>query len=141
MVSRMNRWMPLLVLLLCLTWLSPSYALFEKSYEPVSQPSDHKVSLSSKPSRPELGKNSLDIQIRDKAGKPVSDAQVTLTASMPGMKMSTDDDIIQTENKKNGHYAGTVDLSMGGKWQVTVHIKQGHTKEETAVFEFEIKWE
>lgn len=119
----------------------PAFALFDKTYSPVSQPADYTVILTSKPSPPELGENLLDISIRDPKGKPLQDGQVTLTAAMSGMKMSTDNDAINTENKKNGHYTGKVDLSMGGKWLVTVHIKKGQQPESTAVFEFDIKWE
>ncbi len=119
----------------------PAFALFEKSFSPVSQPAGYTITLTSKPSPPQLGENLLDISIKDSSGKPVQDGQVFLTAAMAGMKMSTDDDQIKTENKKNGHYSGKVDLSMGGKWQVTVHVKKGQQPESAAVFEFDIKWE
>ena len=74
---------------------------------------------------PVVGSNSMEIMIKDKAGKAVTDATVVVTASMPSMP-----GMPAMENKadaklEGGKYKAKIDLSMGGSWNMSVRITQG----------------
>jgi hypothetical protein len=72
-----------------------------------------------------VGSNNVEIAIKDKAGKVVTDAKVVVTASMPAMP-----GMPAMENKADAKldgskYKARIDLSMGGAWNMSVRITQG----------------
>lgn len=80
-----------------------------------------KVSLKTVPADPKAGTTAFEIAVtRD--GKPVSDATVSLTLSMPampGMKASE----VALAGGANGIYKGSGNLSMAGEWDAKVSVK------------------
>jgi Cu(I)/Ag(I) efflux system membrane fusion protein len=73
------------------------------------------------------GENTLRIQVRDAAGKPVTDAAVNLeyTMDMPGMLI----DKASAKHTGEGVYEAPVRFTMAGPWGVTVSIQQPGQKE------------
>jgi Cu(I)/Ag(I) efflux system membrane fusion protein len=69
-----------------------------------------------------LGENILRIQVRDKAGKPVTDATVSLdyTMDMPGMLI----DKAAAKHVGEGEYEAPVRFTMAGPWGVTVSVQR-----------------
>jgi Cu(I)/Ag(I) efflux system membrane fusion protein/cobalt-zinc-cadmium efflux system membrane fusion protein len=81
------------------------------------------VELTTDPSSPHKGSNTVRVKLTSSDGKPIAGAQVTVTffmAAMPAMGMSAMKTVINATDKGNGMYEGNGDLGSGGTWQVTV---------------------
>lgn len=87
--------------------------------------------LSTAPSPPRKGNNTIRVKVTDQGGKPVAGAQVTVTffmAAMPAMGMAAMKTVVQTSDKGGGIYEGTGSLGSGGTWQVTITaVQNGQT--------------
>jgi hypothetical protein len=86
---------------------------------------DYSVEIKMDKDTPVVGSNNVEIMIKDKAGKAVTDAKVVVTASMPSMP-----GMPAMENKADakldgGKYKAKIDLSMGGSWNMSARITQG----------------
>jgi uncharacterized GH25 family protein len=83
------------------------------------------IMLMSKPSPPKTGENTFEVMVKDAAGKPVTDAEVTAMffmakmGNMPEMKNN-----VTLKHQKDGTYVGTGQVMMAGKWDVTVSVKR-----------------
>lgn len=85
------------------------------------------VELTTDPSPPRKGSNTIRVKLSDPSGKPVTGAQVTVTffmAAMPAMGMAALKTVVQASDKGGGIYEGTGDLGSGGTWQVTITVQQ-----------------
>ena len=81
------------------------------------------LDLTTVPSPPRKGSNSLRVRITDANHQPVPGAQVTVTlfmAAMPAMGMAAARVVVPLEDSGGGLYEGQADLSTGGTWQVTI---------------------
>lgn len=87
--------------------------------------------LTTQPSPPQKGKNTVRVKLTDQAGKPVAGSQVTVTffmAAMPAMGMAAMKTVVQMSDKGGGMYEGTGGLGSGGTWQVTITaVQNGQT--------------
>jgi RND family efflux transporter MFP subunit len=94
-------------------------------------PAQASANLTTSPSPPQKGNNTVRVKLTDAAGKPVAGAQVTVTffmAAMPAMGMAAMKTVIQTSDKGSGMYEGTGSLGSGGTWQVTITaVQNGQT--------------
>ena len=83
------------------------------------------IMLTSKPSPPKTGENAFEVMVKDAAGKPITDAEVTAmfvmaaTKTMPEMKNN-----VTLKHTKDGTYTGTGQVAMAGNWDVTVTVKR-----------------
>lgn len=85
------------------------------------------IMLMSKPSPPKTGENTFEVMVKDAAGKPVTDAEVSALfhmAAMPEMKMPEMKNTVTLKHQKEGMYAGSGQVMMAGKWDVTVTVKR-----------------
>ncbi len=85
------------------------------------------VELTTAPSPPQKGTNTVRVKLTDQSGKPLTGAQVTVTffmAAMPAMGMATMKTVVQTSDKGGGTYEGSASLGSGGTWQVTITAVQ-----------------
>lgn len=79
------------------------------------------------PDPPREGDNKIQVSVAHVDGSDVSDADVSVTYYMPAMasmNMPEMRDTFSLSHVGSGTYAGTVRLSMGGTWQVTVSVTQ-----------------
>jgi nitrogen fixation protein FixH len=86
------------------------------------------ITFSSKPSPPVTGENAFEVTVKDAKGAPIVDADVTVAfrmAPMPSMNMPEMKNEMKLKSAAGGIYRGTGQVTMGGKWDVTVHVKQG----------------
>ncbi|HEV2174722.1 MAG TPA: FixH family protein, partial [Nitrospira sp.] len=94
-------------------------------------PAQANAELTTQPSPPQKGSNTVRVKLTDQAGKPLTGAQVTVTffmAAMPAMGMAAMKTVVQTSDKGGGTYEGTGSLGSGGTWQVTITaIQNGQT--------------
>lgn len=83
------------------------------------------IMLTSKPSPPKTGDNTFEVMVKDAAGKPITDAEVTAMfymaamGAMPEMKNN-----VTLKQQKEGRYVGSGQVMMAGKWDVTVMVKR-----------------
>lgn len=81
------------------------------------------VDLSTDPTPPHKGSNTVRVNLTGQAGKPITGAQVTVTFFMPGMPamgMAAMKTVITAGDMGNGIYEGKGELGSGGTWQVTI---------------------
>ena len=88
-----------------------------------TQVGDVKLQLALQPDPPKQAGNALLIDAHDVNGKPLDDAEVRVTYSMPAMgampEMKGKADI---EEKGKGHYRATFDLPMAGTYTLTTEV-------------------
>jgi len=85
------------------------------------------VELTTEPSPPQKGGNTVRVKLTDSAGKPIAGAQVGVTffmAAMPAMGMAAMKIVVQAGDKGGGMYEGNAALGSGGTWQVTITAQQ-----------------
>ena len=83
------------------------------------------IMLMSKPNPPKIGENTFEVMVKDAAGKPITDADVTALFYMGPMKnMPEMKNSVTLKHQKNGTYTGTGQVMMAGKWDVTVSVKR-----------------
>ncbi|ALA59319.1 Efflux transporter, RND family, MFP subunit (modular protein) [Nitrospira moscoviensis] len=80
------------------------------------------ISLSTQPASPRIGQNVIRVTVINKDGKPVSNAnvQLTYTMPMPGMMPAT----VPMKRGKDGTYEATVNLGMAGQWDLTITVER-----------------
>jgi len=85
------------------------------------------INFSTEPSPPAKGANKVRIKLTGADGKPVQGAQATavfVMPAMPAMGMAAERNAAALADKGNGNYEGSVQLSSGGTWQVTVTVQR-----------------
>jgi len=72
--------------------------------------------------------NQFDVTVKDRAGKPVDGAEVSLLfymAAMPQTNMPEMRNEVKLKPAGNGRYTGAGQVAMAGPWTVTVTVAQG----------------
>lgn len=85
------------------------------------------VEMTTDPSPPRKGSNTVRVKLSDQSGKPITGADVNVTffmAAMPAMGMAAMKTPVKLADEGNGTYEGKGDLGSGGTWQVTVTATQ-----------------
>jgi RND family efflux transporter MFP subunit len=83
--------------------------------------------LTTAPSPPHKGSNTIRVKLTSSDGKPITGAQVTVTFFMPAMQemgMAAMKTVVRASDKGGGLYEDSGDLGSGGTWQVTVTATQ-----------------
>ena len=83
--------------------------------------------LTTNPTPPHKGSNTVLVRLTSSDGEPVTGAQVTVTffmAAMPAMGMAAVKTVITLNDRGSGAYEGKGDLGSGGSWQVTITATQ-----------------
>jgi hypothetical protein len=81
------------------------------------------------------GSNTLDIIVHDKDDKDVAGAELTVTPWMPSMGHGVFERPVVTERGGGLYSVGTIDLIMGGHWELRVQVKKDGL-EDNATFDF-----
>jgi hypothetical protein len=66
------------------------------------------------------GPNTISVALRDRTGKPVQQATVSVLTTMLDMPMGTG--VASLPEKSPGEFTGSTDLGMGGHWRLQVLI-------------------
>src|SRR5258708_6060726 len=85
------------------------------------------VEVTTEPSPPHKGSNTVRVKLTSGDGKPITGAQVTVTFFMPAMQemgMAAMKTVVHASDTVGGRYEGDGDLGSGGTWQVTVTATQ-----------------
>ncbi len=87
-----------------------------------------KIDFSTEPSPPRTGANTVRVKLTGSDGRPLPGTQVTATffmPAMPAMGMAAERHGANLADKGNGLYEGSLQLSTGGTWQVTLTVDRG----------------
>lgn len=80
-----------------------------------------------KPTAVKTGDNQFEVMVKGTDGKAVSDADVSIVfvmPAMPAMKMAEMRNEVMLKAAEAGMYTGTGQVTMAGKWNVTISVKQ-----------------
>lgn len=117
----MNRF--LLILLLALFWMAEAEA---KNYEASRKAGNYQVEIViDRNPLLAIGNNNLEIEIKDKTGKTVIDAQVIVNYYMPPMPRMAPMNYKTEAKMKKGKYYATMKFIMAGPWYIAVIIHHG----------------
>jgi hypothetical protein len=116
----MKRMVFLLISLLLVTgW---AYA---KDYEVTKKADDYTVLIKIDKNPPVVGDNNLTMEIKDGAGKNVTEAKVKVDYAMPAMPGMPAMNYKTDAELKGKEYKAKMNLSMAGSWNITIQITQG----------------
>lgn len=99
-----------------------------KEYEVQKKAGEYDVVVTLDKSTPIVGRNSMEIGIKDATGKPVTDAKVVVDYNMPAMPGMPAMNYKANAEAKGDKYIATMDLSMPGSWNVSIKITRGEKK-------------
>jgi RND family efflux transporter MFP subunit len=98
------------------------------------------VTFAMQPDPPRRGTNTFEVRVTEVEGQPVADARVTVTLympPMPSMNMPAMSSAATLGHVGDGVYRGTGEVSMSGRWDVTIAVTRGDrrlaTKQTTVV--------
>jgi Cu(I)/Ag(I) efflux system membrane fusion protein/cobalt-zinc-cadmium efflux system membrane fusion protein len=85
------------------------------------------IDLTTDPTPARKGANMLRVKLTTADGKPLTGAQTNVTffmPAMPAMGMAAMRTVASLSEKGTGLYEGSIQLSTGGTWQVTVTVQR-----------------
>lgn len=83
------------------------------------------IAFRTAPDPPRSGANIFEVDVRDSAGQPITDAQVRVVLympAMPSMNMPAMSSEARLTHVDAGTYRGTGQVSMAGRWDVTISV-------------------
>jgi multidrug efflux pump subunit AcrA (membrane-fusion protein) len=92
-----------------------------------TQPEQIKIEMTTEPSTPQKGKNTVRIKLTGSDGKPVNGVLVSATfvmPAMPAMGMASKRAAAALGARGQGIYEGPLELDSGGTWQVIVVVQR-----------------
>ena len=78
------------------------------------------------------GVNVLDLSLRDRSGKPVEGAEITVTPWMPVMGHGVWEKPVVTERGGGNYQVGNVVIIMGGLWELRIGVAKGKLQERAS---------
>ena len=88
------------------------------------------------------GENKVEVVVKQPDGKPVTDAQVTVTfrmPAMPSMNMPEMHSTVSLASQEDGRYVGAGQLEMTGSWNVTVTVSRDGSQLGSSRFALQAK--
>lgn len=86
----------------------------------------YRIAVANRPARPIVGDNTLLIEVRDQAGKPVTNAAVEAVITMPAMgAMPRMESKGMVKEVGAGRYEARYGLGMGGDWTAELSVSAG----------------
>lgn len=78
------------------------------------------------------GSNVLDIMLRDKAGKGVEGAELTVTPWMPGMGHGVWEKTVVSERGGGKYHVENITIIRSGNWDIKVSVRKGKLEDRTS---------
>lgn len=108
------------------------------AYEAKKKAGEYEVGIKIDKNPPVVGENNIRIEIRDSAGRPVTDSKVLVNYYMPPMPRMAPMNYRTDAKPKGDHYRATMRLIMAGPWYIVVIItREGKTS--TAKFNIDAR--
>ena len=95
---------------------------FAKDYEVKKKAGQYDVEVRIDRNPPVVGDNNVSIEIKDEAGKYITDAKVRVDYSMPAMPGMPAMNYKSDAELKGDEYKAKMNLSMSGSWNIAVKI-------------------
>ena len=112
--------------------------VYAKDYEVKKKAGDYDVEAKIDRNPPVVGDNHITVEVKDAAGKTVTDAKVVVEYSMPAMPGMPPMNYKTDADLKGNAYKATMNLSMSGPWNIAVKvIRAGKTS--TAKFNIDAR--
>ena len=95
------------------------------------------ISFRSLSDPPKTGDNTFEVSVKDKAGQPVTDAEVSVTLfmpAMPTMNMPAMRNETKLPHANGGVYRGPGQVLMAGRWDATVIVTRGGQRLDSRQF-------
>lgn len=108
---------------------------FAKDYEVKKKVGEYDVEMKIDKNPPIVGDNNIEIEIKDAAGKYVTDAKVVVEYSMPAMPGMPPMNYKTDATLKGNEYRAKMNLSMSGPWNIAVKITRA---EKTTTMKFTV---
>ena len=102
-------------------------AVKPQSQASAPHPEQIRIEMTTDPSGPQKGKNTVRIKLTGADGKPVDGVQVSATffmPAMPAMGMVAEHASAALAARGQGVYEGPLELASGGTWQVTITVRR-----------------
>ena len=99
---------------------------------------DYTVDVTMDRNPPVTGKNTVEVSVKDKTGKAVTDAKVVVEYSMPGMSGMPAMNYKSDAELKGEAYRAVISPSMAGSWNVAIKISRAG-KTDTARLTIDVK--
>lgn len=112
-----------------------SGAAYAKEYEVKKKAGDYDVEVTIDKNPPVVGDNHMTIEVKDAKGNYVTGLKVVVDYSMPGMPGMPPMNYKTDAAADGNEYKATMNLSMGGSWNIVVKITHG---EKTSKLKFSI---
>jgi len=96
--------------------------VYAKDYEITKKAGDYTVQLKIDKNPPIVGKNKMEILLKDAAGKDVTDAAVAVDYGMPPMPGMHAMNYKAKTELTGSRYLATLNFSMSGPWFINVKI-------------------
>jgi hypothetical protein len=98
---------------------------YAKDYEVKKKAGAYDVEVKIDKNPPIVGDNNIEIEVKDGAGKYVTDAKIRVEYSMPAMPGMPPMSYKTDAALKGNEYKAIMNLSMSGPWNITVRITHG----------------
>ena len=98
---------------------------YAKDFEVKKKAGEYDVEIMIDKNPPVVGDNNIEIEIKDAAGKYVTDAKVKVEYSMPAMPGMPAMNYKTNTELKGYEYKAKMNLSMSGPWNIAVKISRG----------------
>ncbi len=108
---------------------------YAKSYEVTKKVGEYTVAAMIDKNPPVVGDNTITIEVKDAAGRAVTDARVKVEYSMPSMPGMPAMNYKSDASLKGSSYQAKMNLSMSGSWNVSVKTLRGG---KTATMRFSV---
>ncbi len=112
------------IVYLLITMLLTTGLAFAKDFELTKKVDDYTVLVKIDKNPPITGENNVSIEIKDAAGKNVTEAKVKLDYGMPAMPGMPAMNYKADAALKGNEYKAKVNFSMAGSWGMVVQITQ-----------------
>src|SRR4030066_2550483 len=108
---------------------------YAKDYEVKKKAGEYDVEIKIDKNPPVVGKNNMEIEIKDASGKYVTDAKVKVEYSMPAMPGMPAMNYKTDTELKGDEYKAKINLSMSGSWNIALKITRSG---KTATMKFNV---
>ena len=108
---------------------------YAKNYEVTKKVGEYTVTAMIDKNPPVVGDNNITIEIKDAAGKAITDARVKVEYSMPAMPGMPAMNYKADATLTGSAYTARMNLSMAGSWNVAVKTMRGG---KTATMKFSV---
>ncbi|MDI6800727.1 MAG: FixH family protein [Thermodesulfovibrionales bacterium] len=98
---------------------------YAKEYEVKKKAGEYDVEVKIDKNPPVVGNNNIEIEIKDAAGKYITDAKVVVDYSMPAMPGMPAMNYKTDATLKGNEYKAIMNLSMSGPWNIAIKITRG----------------